>query len=166
MMMRGGALLALAVLLIAGAADAKQGQGKGKGPKVCDEAAVAMAQEAIAAACPCEGLTDADGNVVPWRNHGKYVRCVAHATRDLVRASGKTMSRRCLRDAVRCAARSTCGRDEDAVTCSAEDSGECEIVSSVAACEEQGGTAGTGSCCNPVPLGSPSGAFVDGVPIF
>ena len=33
----------------------------------------------IAQLCPCEGPR---GTVLPWRNHGKYVSCVAHAAGD------------------------------------------------------------------------------------
>ena len=33
----------------------------------------------IAQLCPCEGPR---GTVMPWRNHGKYVSCVAHAAGD------------------------------------------------------------------------------------
>ncbi|HZR82534.1 MAG TPA: hypothetical protein VFD92_15675 [Candidatus Binatia bacterium] len=79
-------------------------------PKTCDPAAVAAAQAAIADACPCAGTTAPDGTVTPWKNHGEYVRCVAHETAKQVATSHGTVSRYCLRTSVRCGARSTCGK--------------------------------------------------------
>jgi hypothetical protein len=84
-------------------------------PPSCDPATVAAAQAAIAAACPCAGVTDAMGNVQPWKNHGAYVRCVAHATTKATRPP-QSIARRCLRDSVSCGARSTCGKP-DFVAC-------------------------------------------------
>jgi hypothetical protein len=89
--------------------------------KTCDADAVAAAQVAIAAECPCDGQTAPDGSVVPWKNHGQYVRCVAHETSQQIRSSGGALSRRCLRTSVRCGARSTCGKP-DAVACRLYDS--------------------------------------------
>jgi hypothetical protein len=89
-------------------------------PKACDADAVAAAQAAIAAACPCDGQTAEDGSIVPWERHGQYVRCVAHTTRDQIANSAGALSRRCLRTSVRCAARSTCGKP-DAVACRLHD---------------------------------------------
>jgi hypothetical protein len=149
--------------LLATAAHAKKPATPG-GPAACDPAAVATASEAIAAACPCDGQSDDAGNVVPWKNHGKYVRCVAHATRAAVKDSDGAVSRRCLKASVRCAAHSTCGRAEGVVSCSVDAS--CSLAPSAEACSERGGTPGVGSCCAPAPIGSPSGAFLDGPSSF
>jgi hypothetical protein len=42
----------------------------------------------------------------------------------------------------------------------------CSFRPSADECSAAGGTPGTGSCCAPVPIGSPSGAFVDGAALF
>jgi hypothetical protein len=151
------------VCLLATTAYAARPTSPGGGPPACDPDAVAAATAAIADACPCEGQTDEAGNVVPWKNHGQYVRCVAHATRDAVKASDGTLTRRCLKESVRCAARSTCGRPEGFVTCTIDLS--CSFRPSAEACTAAGGVAGSGSCCAPAP-GSPSGAFVDGASFY
>lgn len=177
---------AAATLLLASAALAAKpespGGGRG-GPPACDEAAVAAAVASIDAACPCAGQTDESGAVVPWKNHGKYVRCVAHATKAAVKGSDGALTRRCLRSSIRCAARSTCGRAEGVVnctvtsssacvagscddgrTCSSDDDctrSSCSFRPSADQCTADGGVAGTGSCCAPALVGSPSGAFLD-----
>lgn len=183
-----------AVLLVAGAADAAKpaspgnGNGNGKGPKTCDPAVVDAAAAAITAACACDGTVDASGEVVAWRNHGQYVRCVAHATRDAVKDSDGALTRRCLASAVKCAARSTCGRAagfvnctrsttsaciagacDDGSACTTDDDcteSSCSFRRTADACVAIGGVPGTGSCCAPVPVGSPSGAFVDGAAFY
>jgi hypothetical protein len=165
--------------LAATAAHAKRPDSPG-GPPTCDPAAVDAAVAAIAAACPCAGQTDADGNVVPWKNHGKYVRCVAHATKAAVADSDGALRRRCLKSSVRCAARSTCGRAEGVVNCTVttsascidgacDDSGdECETDADCASsscsfqpsadeCTAAGGEPGLGSCCAPSAIESPEG---------
>lgn len=181
-------LLVLATTSAFAARPDSPGNGNGNGPKTCDAAVVDAAVAAIAAACPCEGRSDADGNVVPWKNHGQYVRCVAHATRDAIKASDGALHRRCLKESVRCAARSTCGRREGVVNCTTvltspcvggqcangdacatdEDctQSSCSFRSSAEACVAGGGVPGTGSCCAPAPVGSPSGAFVDGAAFY
>jgi hypothetical protein len=63
-----------------------------------------------------------DTTTVPWKNHGKYVSCVARF-RNQLRKSG------CLTDDLkrsiqRCAARSTCGK-EGRVLCCVYDLGTC-----------------------------------------
>lgn len=162
------------------------GNGGGGGPAACDAAAVDAAAASVAAACPCAGRTDDTGAVVPWKNHGQYVRCVAKANKAAIAASAGAVSRRCLKSSQRCAARSTCGRAEGFVNCTKTtsstcvagscadgsacatdaDCGEssCSFRPSAEACTASGGTPGTGSCCAPVPVGppgSPSGAFLD-----
>jgi hypothetical protein len=77
---------------------------------------------AVAAACPCDGELQPDTTVLPWRNHGQYVRCVTHM-RNAYRKAG------CLTDDLkrtmtRCAARSSCGK-EGAVLCCTYDLGTC-----------------------------------------
>ena len=63
---------------------------------------------ALATHCPCAGTVQPDMSVVPWRNHGQFMKCVVHF-RNALRKSG------CLTPAERetiasCAARSTCGK--------------------------------------------------------
>jgi hypothetical protein len=165
-----GLVVAGALLLLASSAWAGNGNGNGNGggPAACDEAAVAAAQASVDASCPCEGKTDDTGAVVPWKNHGQYVRCVAKATKAAVKDSDGAVTRRCLRSSVRCAARSTCGKRDGFVNCTTTTGAEtsCSFRPSADLCTASGGTPGTGSCCAPVPVGSPSGAFVDGGTVF
>jgi hypothetical protein len=105
----------------------------------------------VDATCPCAGPDDGAGGTGAWKNHGQYVRCVAHAVRNAARSLG--VKRRCGRGLVPCAARSTCGKD-DAVACVV--GGECS-VRRADECTALGGSGGSGSCCT----ASPSGAFVD-----
>jgi hypothetical protein len=165
----GMGIVAAALLLVTdGEAGKPESPGGGKGPPSCDAAAVSGAAAAIAEACPCDGRSDDAGAVVPWKNHGQYVRCVARATRLAVKGSDGALHRRCVKDALRCAARSTCGRADGVVNCTTTSGTEssCSFRPSAAECSADGGTAGTGSCCAPVPIGSPSGAFVDGVRFY
>jgi hypothetical protein len=165
-----------------GGAAVGQGGGHGNVGKACDPLAVGAVQDGIAAACPCAGVDDGQGGTTPWKNHGQYVRCVAHETRGQVRAAG--LKRRCVRSAVPCAARSTCGSD-DLVTCGVTSSGTCGsgacsndaetscatdddcslrscAVTSTDECTARGGSSGTGSCCS----ASPSGAFLESPAVF
>jgi len=137
-------------------------------PAPCDPVAVEAAAATIDEACPCAGQTDDAGALVPWKNHGAYVRCVAHATKAAVEASEGAVTRRCLKDSVRCAARSTCGKKEGFVNCTVttETRSLCSFRPSADACTAAGGVPGLGSCCAPAPIGSPSGAFVDGASSF
>lgn len=110
-------------------------------------------------ACSCDGAG----------NHGKYVSCVAHQVKQLV-ANG--LPTHCKGKLVRCAARSTCGKegfvtcnipvdvcDLTTLTCTADpthtcatdaDCGvRCKIKSSEQRCTDAGGTVGTaGTCCS------------------
>ena len=128
---------------------------------------------ALATQCPCSSAT----------NHGQYLRCVVHF-RNVLRKS------KCLTGTERhtmasCAARSTCGKKADFVTCSECQPGtctngfcddgttactssatcppvvtRCSIKSSAALCA---GVVGSGSCCDATcttTTGSPSGAFL------
>jgi hypothetical protein len=81
----------------------------------CDAALVAQAGAAIAAACPCEGKTNPAGEVTPWKNHGGYVSCVTRERNKQAKDLG--ISKSCVRQATRCAARSTCGKREGFVVC-------------------------------------------------
>ena len=56
-------------------------------------------QGCVSALCPCNA---------PWKNHGEYVSCVAHATTDLVKAGQMTHAERSL--IVSTAAQSSCGQ--------------------------------------------------------
>ena len=127
--------------------------------------------------CPCAGTDDGAGGTIAWKNHGQYVRCVAHAVRDAARSLG--VKRRCARGLVPCAAHSSCGKS-DAAACIAPVAGTCagglctddpsltcatDADCPLRECSEQsaedcaaiGGTSTTGSCC----FASPSGAFLD-----
>jgi len=168
-------LTAAGLLLAGGLGVAKPSGGSHGGPKskTCDPTAVTSAEESIAAACPCAGPVGT--TPTPWKNHGQYVRCVAHATKDAGRAAG--LKHRCLNTVVRCGAQSTCGRSNDVVACRTSSVGTCVsgmcsndatktcttdadctvascMLTSAAACA---GTVGTGSCCS----ASPSGAFLE-----
>jgi hypothetical protein len=105
----------------------------------------------VDATCPCAGRDDGAGGTRAWKNHGQYVRCVAHAVRNAARSLG--VKRRCGRGLVPCAARSTCGKDH-AVACFID--GECSVLRADE-CAALGGSGESGSCCT----ASPSGAFVD-----
>jgi hypothetical protein len=160
-----------------GGPTADGGGARAAGGAPCDPAVVAAVKDAAATACPCAGVDDGAGGTSAWKNHGRYVRCVARAVREGLRAAG--MKRRCLRDAVPCAARSSCGK-AGAVACVVATTGTCVggmctndperacaadadcattacTITSVAACTGLGGTGSEGSCC----AASPSGAFLD-----
>lgn len=102
----------VSVLVLPTGAAARKGHGGGGGA-----ACPADVGLAVATACPCDGSASSG----PWRNHGKYVSCVAHA-RNMLRRQG------CLTDAARtlqrCAARSTCGKT-GAVLCCVTTPGTC-----------------------------------------
>jgi hypothetical protein len=141
----------------------------------CDPAAVAAADAAIQATCPCAGKTDPSGTVTAWKNHGQYTSCV---TRERNRqAKQLQISKSCLND-TSCAARSTCGKRSGFVTCRIPDvcsdptpdgvaAGtcadaptiacdtaadcpvlHCSIKSSSDLCSAKGGISGVGSCCD------------------
>jgi hypothetical protein len=117
-----GAAAAMALLCWPGGATAQ----------VDCEAERCAVQAEIDAQCPCDDAT----------NHGEYVRCVRAQAKALV-------SKQCRGKVVRCAAKSTCGK-EGAVTC--ERNGRngttrCKISRSAERCEARGGTVGSRSSC-------------------
>ena len=142
----------------------------------CDNPTLAEQVRAqIANTCVCNSAT----------NHGRYVSCVAHAVRDAV-ANG--LPTNCKGTVTRCAARSTCGKKTGFVTCCFATPGKCangmcagsdtpcstdtecpartrcSVKSSSDHCTAQGGSPGTGSCCDAVcsvTPPSPSGAFLE-----
>ncbi len=65
---------------------------------------------ALAATCPC----GADANSQAWKNHGQYVKCVVQFRNDMRHQN--CADKATLRTIARCAARSTCGK-EDAILC-------------------------------------------------
>jgi len=69
----------------------------------CEDARC-MFQQEVDTRCPCSGA----------RNHGQYVKCVGKVIRELTAAHPEFKS--CRGKLVRCAARSTCGK-EGFVTC-------------------------------------------------
>ena len=152
------------------------GHGGPQGGGSCD-AASSLIGAFVDDTCPCAGIDDGAGGTVAWKNHGQYVRCVAHAVRDAARTLG--VKRRCVRGLVPCAARSSCGKTQ-AVACITPVNGSCAggvcsddptlscaidadcparecSVLGADACTAVGGIATTGSCC----FASPSGAFLD-----
>ena len=166
------------VVALAPAAMAKPKAPKApKAPPTCDSTAVADAKAAVEAACPCDGQADAEsGEVVPWTNHGQYVKCVAKARNAAKKAGG--LSKKCLNGVVPCAANSACGKtgavacvvttgvclDDptpgDAVAEGACDVGgsacdtnadcaqsTCQVADSGTACTDVGGTAVGVDCC-------------------
>jgi hypothetical protein len=93
----------------------------------CDAPEVTAAKAAIDADCPCAGTPgDADSmgvpTVVPWKNHGEYVSCIARARSAEARNSGVSM--RCLVKVVPCAAQSNCGKTDD-ISCITVTPGVC-----------------------------------------
>jgi hypothetical protein len=130
---------------------------------------------AVAAACPCGG--DSQGQ--SWKNHGQYVSCVVRFRNDLRRQG-------CLDDAAkrtiaRCAARSTCGKEDAVLCCIYDTSGTCtggvcsnddaitciadadcitvkgpKVTKDESRCTERGGVSiGTGSVCQGCPATPP-----------
>ena len=120
---------------------------------------------ALAVCCPCED----------FRNHGRYVSCVARAVNALRR--GECLDRDARRSLKRCAARSTCSKPEGFIKCCLSAPGQCakdgfcariddpnqqiectsdedcpgrpkcRITRNAEACVAHGGSLGTGSCC-------------------
>jgi len=158
------------------------GGGNGGGNAECDPLLVDVLRATIDASCPCAGADDGSGGITPWKNHGKYVRCVAHAAKAEAREAG--VKRRCLRGAVPCAAQSACGKrgavpcvtavpdtcvggacnDDPARPCVAD--GDCTVlacdVTDADDCATGGGVVRSDSCC----FGSPGGAFLDATALF
>lgn len=154
----------------------------GGGGAECDAAVVDAVRAAVDEQCRCAGVDDGSGGVTPWKNHGKYVRCVAHAVRAEIRAAG--LKRRCVRGAVPCAARSACGKKGAvpcvtavpdtcvAEACSNDPAKACVVdadcttlacaVSDPDDCTAGGGAVRSDSCC----FGSPSGAFLEAASLF
>ena len=137
-------------------------------------AAVALLSSPVRVAaqdCDAERCAITECSCADAANHGKYVSCVARAA---------DVSDECHGAVVRCAARSTCGK-EGAVVCIRPNM-KCSIKRSADRCTNHGGTVvvGATSCCAPcgaVPTtttmttpvttttsttspGSPSGAFM------
>ena len=79
-------------------------------------------ETAVAATCPCAGVVLPDTTTAAWKNHGKYVSCVAHFRNQLRKAGCLTDDQK--RSIARCAARSTCGK-EARVLCCFYDVGTC-----------------------------------------
>ncbi|MBM4266094.1 MAG: hypothetical protein FJ144_05680 [Deltaproteobacteria bacterium] len=141
----------------------------------CDPADIEAAAAAIAEACPCDGRVSPSGAVTPWNNHGQYVSCVVRERNQV--AKDLELPKPCLRRVASCGARSSCGKpgfvtcripdecsdlvadgvaegtcaDDPEVAC--DTAADCPVLrcstkASVEKCEERGGIAGTGSCCD------------------
>jgi hypothetical protein len=138
-------------LAVVGISDADRGAPGHGAP--CPADALAAAQALVDASCVCEA----------GASHGRYVRCVAHASKRLLRDG--SMERRCRSALVRGAARSTCGRPAGFVTCCrahAKRTAACTLKRRAELCTARGGTLGaTASCMDACIAGSPSGAFLD-----
>jgi len=103
-----------------------------------DPAAMAAARAEVDASCDCAAAL----------THSQYVRCGATVLR--ARYAAGTLSRDCVRPALRCARRSTCGRP-GSVTCCRPHRGEqrCGITRTGARCLGAGGCVGAfTSCCD------------------
>jgi hypothetical protein len=132
-----------------------------RGPRICplDQVGAIFAQ--LDASCPC-------GDATSKRTYRKCVRLAGH---EIMKASGNTLPRNCLRPALRCGNQSTCGvagavtchRDKPSVcvsgvcghdatiSCATDQDcvlSVCDVRSSAANCDDDGGTAGApGTCC-------------------
>jgi hypothetical protein len=104
-------LTALAVMVMLGSSGAYAQTSE---PMTCEEARC-LFQQQITDKCPCDIA----------RNHGQYVKCVGKLIRDLSRDG--SIPRNCRGKLVRCAARSTCGK-EDFVTCTRVNLGTCDLA--------------------------------------
>jgi hypothetical protein len=153
-------MYALSRMLVAGAAVALLSSPVRVAAQDDCEAERCATQGTIAGECSCEGAA----------NHGDYVSCVANAASGLV-------SEECTGAVVRCAARSTCGKegavvclrpkfgpcDRTSGTCRKDPStscttshdcvsgARCSIKRSERACTDHGGmvVAGASNCCAP-----------------
>lgn len=134
---RRSALVAAVVFLDVAAGSAR-GHAKCSPTSDPDLTDVANARAAVAANCDCSGAT----------SHGAYVRCAAQ------QAKLALVNKSCAGTVKRCAARSTCGKPEGAVTCCVtKTSGtNCTIKRDAAHCRAgAGATACAGSytsCCD------------------
>jgi hypothetical protein len=91
------------------------GWAKGKPEPITCPADVAVA---VAETCPCDGKMLPSGSVQPWKNHGQYVSCVVRFRNALRKAGCLTTEQK--RTLARCAARSTCGKSDTVLCCTAE----------------------------------------------
>src|SRR5437867_6557807 len=116
--------------------------GAGCGSEASDESDVAAVRATAGQQCPCAGAD----------NHGQYVSCVAGVASDAV-ANGN-LREQCQGDVVRCAARSTCGREGFVACCRTTASGRtlCGTKRDASACRApRGGDAcvsNAASCCD------------------
>ena len=72
---------------------------------------------ALGETCPCAGRTMPDLSVQPWKNHGQYVSCVVRY-RNALRKADCFEDDSLRRTLARCAARSTCGKENKLRCCS------------------------------------------------
>jgi hypothetical protein len=72
--------------------------------------------------CPCAGKMQPDGSTLAYKNHGQYVSCVVRLRNQLRKAG---CPKEALQTVARCAARSTCGKEE-AVVCCFSTTGTCD----------------------------------------
>src|SRR5262249_18113020 len=102
---------------------------------------VAAARVEINAQCDCTSAL----------NHDGYMTCVKRAARKMVRS--RAINRKTRHQLVKCAAKSTCGRDEGGIACCRHlpnGRTQCTIAPSAEGCERQPGAVATtcSSCCD------------------
>jgi hypothetical protein len=104
----------------------------------CEPARCAV-QAAINQACPCDGPQ--------FKNHGRYVSCVAHVVKRL--SKDGTIPTKCKGKIKRCAARSTCNKPVGFVTCTVPvEFGTCDLLTSTCTTGVSAlGTCGADSDC-------------------
>ena len=157
-MVRAALGLSFLVATASGAYAAKCGANAG------DEAAVVAARADVAAMCDCAGST----------NHGTFVKCAAGRANALSSGNSPTLPKSCKGVVKKCAAKSTCGKGPDFVTCciTTGSGTKCKVTKSDT-CTKKNGTPTLSSdhtsCCStnqPVTAkdacaASPSGAFLE-----
>lgn len=133
-----------------------------RGSKICETALVQSLIAEMEVACPCEG---------DWGVKRKYKACLRKAQRTIMKASGNTLRRSCIKSAFRCGSLSTCAEPDAVVTCSvpsggkclyglcsddigracttnADCVGSCNLSKDASECAKAGGTSAGGSCCD------------------
>lgn len=109
MKIRTRTILAAALLALPLAASAKKPE-----PVPCPtNVAVGLAE-----ACPCDGKVVGNGSTQPWKNHGQYVSCSVRYRNALRKSDCLTKEEK--RTIARCAAKSTCGKDNAILCCTTE----------------------------------------------
>jgi len=151
----------LAGLLLLVSSSASAAPAPVRGPKTCDTALVQSLISEMEVLCPCES---------DWQVKRRYKACLRKAQRTIMKASGNTLRRSCIKTAFRCGSLSTCGEPDEAVVCSyatgakcsyglcsddigrtcttnADCVGSCNVAKTSLDCSRAGGVPGGSSCC-------------------